>query len=240
MEGSNFGGWKYNKWQKNGLKIMRIYLKLTKNNELIPFNYQQLLTGTIHKWLGKNNDIHGNSGKFCFSWLQNTTALKDGLNLSYNAYFFISALDENIIKRIIKGIIEDAYMFCGIKVKDVQIVSTPVFGSSTRFILASPVLLKWKDGNFVRHVTINNKDFEEVLNLNFRNKLQRAGISDTDFKISLDPDIHCRKTKMVVYKGIENKASLTPIIIKGSQEQIAYAWCVGIGNSTGIGFGALK
>lgn len=219
---------------------MRIYLKLTKNNELIPFNYQQLLTWTIHKWLGKNNDIHGNSGKFCFSWLQNTTAGKDGLNLNDNAYFFIGALDETIIKRIIKGIIEDVYMFCGIKVKDVQIVSTPMFESSTRFIMASPVLLKWKDGNFVRHVTINDKDFEKVLNLNFRNKLQRAGISDTDFKISLDPDSHYRNTKMVVYKGIENKASLTPIIMEGSQEQVAYAWCVGIGNSTGIGFGALK
>ena len=28
--------------------------------------------------------------------------------------------------------------------------------------------------------------------------------------------------------------------LKGSPEQIAFAWDVGVGNSTGIGFGALK
>jgi CRISPR/Cas system endoribonuclease Cas6 (RAMP superfamily) len=30
------------------------------------------------------------------------------------------------------------------------------------------------------------------------------------------------------------------VIIKGTPEQLAFAWNVGLGNSTGIGFGALN
>ena len=45
---------------------------------------------------------------------------------------------------------------------------------------------------------------------------------------------------MVTYNGIKNRASLVPIVIEGTTEQITFAWSVGLGNSTGIGFGALK
>ena len=40
------------------LFVMRIYLKTTPNKESVYFNYQPLLTGVLHKWLGEN-DIHG-------------------------------------------------------------------------------------------------------------------------------------------------------------------------------------
>lgn len=219
---------------------MRIYLKLTKNKQEVPFNYQQLLTGVIHKWLGHQNQIHGQQSVISFSWIQNTEANKKGINLKDHSYFFISAFDVAIIKIIMKGILANPSMFHGIQVKDIQVVDVPTFSNSNRFFMASPVLLKVKDENNVRHVTIEHSDFEEVLTLNFKNKLQKAGISDHDLKISLDPNSSYRKTRLITYKGINNKTSLAPIIIEGNPEQIAYAWCVGLGNSTGIGFGALK
>lgn len=36
---------------------MRIHISTTKNTSLVPFNYQQKLVGTIHKWIGENS-IH--------------------------------------------------------------------------------------------------------------------------------------------------------------------------------------
>ena len=36
---------------------MRIHISTTKNTSLVPFDYQQKLVGTIHKWIG-NNSIH--------------------------------------------------------------------------------------------------------------------------------------------------------------------------------------
>ena len=49
---------------------MRIYLKLSSNQKIIPFNYQELLTGVIHKWIGESNEYHGKTGQFSFSWIQ--------------------------------------------------------------------------------------------------------------------------------------------------------------------------
>lgn len=219
---------------------MRIYLSLEQNNKIVPYNYQNLLTGAIHKWLGKDNSEHGQTGVLSFSWLQNTKATKEGINLSNNSFLFISAWDDSIIKKIVSGILDDPTMFCGIKVSGVQIANTPEFKNSTSFLMASPVLLKWRDNGALRYVTIEDEDFEEKLNINFKNKLQNAGLDTEGIKISIDPNSTYRQTKMVTYNGIKNRTSLVPIVIEGTTEQISFAWSVGLGNSTGIGFGALK
>lgn len=219
---------------------MRIYLNLKRNNKIVPYNYQNLLAGAIHKWLGKDNSEHGQAGVLSFSWLQNTKATNEGINLSDDSFFFISAWDDSIIKKIVSGILDDPTMFCGIIVNGVQIANAPEFENSTRFLMASPVLLKWRDNGILRYVTIEDEDFEEKLNINFKNKLQNTGLNTNGFKISIDPDSTYRQTKMVTYNGIKNRASLVPIVIEGTTEQITFAWSVGLGNSTGIGFGALK
>lgn len=219
---------------------MRIYLKLSKNIKKIPFNYQELLTGVIHKWIGENNNIHGKPGRHCFSWIQNSSVNKDGIELKRDAYFFIGSQDVGLIKSIIKGILADPTMFSGVKVTDVQIKDTPEFDLAQSFWMASPVLLKVKDGENTRHVTLEDDDFEEVLTENLKRKLEKAEISSDGLTVILNPQTNFRKTKLVTYKGIKNKASFAPVIISGTKEQIEYAWSVGLGNSTGIGFGALK
>lgn len=45
---------------------MRIQLKISPNKEVVPFGYQHLLTGAIHKWLGENQE-HGSSSFYSFS-----------------------------------------------------------------------------------------------------------------------------------------------------------------------------
>jgi len=220
---------------------MRIYLRLSQNKKkVIPFNYQELLTGTVHKWLGANNASHGKPNQISFSWIQNTYSTKDGLNLKSNAYFFIGAFQDALIKQIVKGVLDDPTMFCGVKAQEVQIVDTPEFRPTETFLMASPVLLKLKTETGTKHVTLEDAEFEEVLNQSFKNKLKRAKLPTDGVLLKLDPDSHYRKTKMIRYKGIENKALLTPIFIKGNSEQIGFAWSAGLGNSTGAGFGTLK
>lgn len=219
---------------------MRIYLKLRQNTTVIPFNYQELLTGVIHKWIGSENQYHGKPSQFSFSWIQNTKSTKKGVNLNHGAYFFISSLKDSLIKEIVKGVLEDPKMFCGISVTDVQIANPPDFSDEQSFLMASPVLLKVKQNNAIRHVTVEDEDFEEKLTISFKSKLEKAGITSDDLTIKLDPNTNFRATKLVNYKGIKNRSSLAPIIISGNKEQIEYAWSAGIGNSTGIGFGALK
>lgn len=45
---------------------MRITIRTTPNTELVPFDYQQKLVGTIHKWIG-NNSIHDKISLYSFS-----------------------------------------------------------------------------------------------------------------------------------------------------------------------------
>jgi len=219
---------------------MRLYLKISKSRAVLPFSYQHLLTGVIHKWLGKDNAIHGKSAQYSFSWIQNAQASQSGVTLTDRSYFFISAYDVSIIKQLIKGILADPTMFLDISVEDVQMTPVPEFNSQHVFAMASPVLLKVKDGNTTYHVTLKDSNFESVLTQNLKNKLERHCLSSEGVAIKLDPSASYKKTKLVTYNGIQNKTSFAPIIIEGTPKQIAFAWCLGLGNSTGIGFGALK
>lgn len=206
----------------------------------MPFNYQHLLTGVIHKWIGKQNSEHGRSGLYSFSWLQNTGTNKSGINITGNSYFFISSYETELIKKIMKGILEDPEMFCGIRAKDVQIRNVPIFSSEERFLLSSPILIRQRVGEKTKHVTFKDDNFEELLTENLKGKLRNANLPDSGLSVKIDRNYAFSQTKLVDYKGIKNKTSLTPIIIEGSPDQIAFAWAVGLGNSTGIGFGSLK
>lgn len=219
---------------------MRLYLRIGGNDQAIPFTYQEIITGAIHKWIGKNNQIHGKPAQYTFSWIANTIANRDRLTLKEDAYFFISAFDASLIKEIVKGILNDPTINDQIKVTDVQIQNAPDFSESEKFSMASPVLLKLREGDSVRHITHKDENFEDVLTSHSKIKLEKAGIDTKDFGIRLNPDTNYRKTKLVTYKGVENKTTLAPLIINGSPKQIKYLWSVGLGHSTGIGFGALK
>ena len=84
------------------LFVMRIYLKTTPNKESVYFNYQPLLTGVLHKWLGEN-DIHGELALHSFSWLQGSKKINDTLEFKHGATFFISFYDVTNIRQIIKN-----------------------------------------------------------------------------------------------------------------------------------------
>jgi CRISPR-associated endoribonuclease Cas6 len=154
---------------------------------------------------------------YSFSWFQNAEAKNTrGINLTANSYFFISAYDENLLKKIIKGIINGPSVCFGISVSDVQIVEEPKFSNREVFPVASPVFIKRRFDDKEKHIT-----------------------SD-DVRVSFDSTYAAPKTKIIRYKEVGNRVNMCPVIIEGTHEQIAFAWNVGVGNSTGIGFGALK
>ena len=68
---------------------------------------------------------------------------------------------------------------------------------------------------------------------------KKAGLNNENVSVAFDTNYPNAKVKSINYKGVDNKGSICPIIVKGTSEQIAFAWNVGVGNSTGIGFGSL-
>lgn len=218
---------------------MRIHLKTTANTSPVPFNYQQKLVGTIHKWIG-NNSIHDNISLYSFSWLNGGRKADNALDFSNGASMFISFYDETIIKQIIKSILDEPEMFCGLTVTDITIDANPAVENRELFYCAGPIFIKRKlNEGAVRQYNFNDKEAGSLLKETLLSKMKEVGLEDDTLEIEFDTSFRKKRLKLVRYHNIGNKASICPVIIKAKPETKLFAWNVGIGNCTGIGFGAI-
>lgn len=218
---------------------MRIFISLTSNNQLVPFNYQQFITGAIHKWLGENI-YHNQTSLYSFSLLIGGQKKGNKLLFPQSTGFFFSAFDTKMIKDLIKGIQNDPHINFGLTVNEIQVRETPVFGNRHVFFVQSPVLVKRKVDNNEIHYIYNQPETDMLLTETLSTKLDIAGLSNEGINVRFDKEYAHAKTKVIYYNNIGNRANICPVIIEGSKEQIEFAWNVGVGNSTGIGFGSLK
>lgn len=220
---------------------MRIILKTTSNTTIVPFDYQQKMIGTIHKWLG-NNEIHDNISLYSFSWLFNGKLVKNqGFDFPTGAIFFISFYENEYLKILIDTILSDSEMFCGLMVKDITIEEQPTFDEAPQiFRLASPIFIKRNmDGNN-KFYFYSDEESSGFMTETLKHKMQIAGLPDDNtLKIEFDLSYPAKQIKMVTIHGIKNKASMCPVVIHGTPESKLFAWTVGVGNGTGSSFGAL-
>lgn len=220
---------------------MRLKLKLSKNNKTVPFEYQQKLVGVIHKWLGEN-DEHGNQSVFSFSQLQNGEVVKNGFSFPNGSVLYFSSTNNNLLMKVYKGIKVDSDLFCGLSVKEIEILTEPEFRNRERFVLLSPLFIKRKiEGtNRTKHYTFEDVETENLLTEAVKRRLSNNGIDDDTIKISFDKTYFNKKTKVIKYRGIGNKVSVCPVIVEGKFESMEFIWNNGIGHSTGIGLGCVK
>lgn len=218
---------------------MRIHLKIRTANRVIPFNHQPLLTGTIHKWLGWN-DEHGEISLYSFSRLEGGKSTQKGLQFANETYLFISSHNAELIKKLIAGIQSDPTMFYDLIVSEIIIQEDPDLTERTLFQVASPILLKRRIGEKIDHIVYDDPRADDCLKETLLTKMAKAGITDDSFSIKFEKNYPKAGTKKVTYNGVQNRASWCPVVIEGKPETKLFAWNVGLGNSTGIGFGAIK
>lgn len=217
---------------------MRIYFRTSSSSRSIPFDYQHLLLGSLHKWIGYN-DIHDKTSLYSLSWLSGGKSNGKSLDFPNGAEWFFSCVDANLSETLINGIKKDPDMFFGLQVEEIIIGGEQHFTDNERFLLASPVFVRKYDEAHAIHLTWDDPETDELLTATMRHKLAIAGLPQ-DISIKFDRTYHKAKTKLVTIKNIQSRANECPVIIKGTPEQINFAWNVGIGHSTGSGFGALK
>jgi CRISPR-associated endoribonuclease Cas6 len=225
---------------------MRLHLQIRADGAIIPYAHQKLLTGTIHKWLGQN-ELHGNTGLFSFSRLagaknvNETGKTKGGLRLSDHTAFFISAHNEDIIRCLVQGIMQDRSMFYGLEVDTATIQEDPDLSARDYFLTASPILLKLtNDNGTTTHYRYTDEISNSLLKENLQSKMKIAGMEPDDtLDIRFDTQNPKASTKLVDYGGIQNRANWCPVIINAKPETKLFAWNSGLGNSTGVGFGAI-
>lgn len=218
---------------------MRLHIKIKAENLIIPFDHQALLVGTIHKWLGLNNE-HGDVSLYSFSRLEGGKVVSNGLNFDKYATFFISSFDLDLIRKIISGIQLDSSMFLNMSVIEIVIQQDPDLSERELFLNCSPILIKRRLEDRIEQIFFDDPRASMFLKETIRTKMKKAGLSDDSFDIYFETTYPKAGTKMITYKGIKNRASWCPVIIKGKPETKLFIWNVGLGNSTGIGFGAIK
>jgi len=218
---------------------MRIYLKLSYNKYPVPFTYQEQLTATLHKWL-KDSSVHEGVSLYSFSQLMNGKMENRALNFNNGSAFFISCWDVNMIRRLIRAIKEDPELGFGMYVREVVIKENPDLTKIEYFRIASPILIHRKKENKHLYYYYDDEDSGRMLTNTIKTKMSAANLeSDDSLSIEFDRSYKGASKKRVNYKGISNPVSICPVIIKGSNLSKQFIWNVGLGNSTGIGFGAI-
>jgi len=135
---------------------------------------------------------------------------------------------------------KDKGLICGMRVNEIGLTEIPDFTNQDIFYAASPIFIKRRIEERVRHIIYSDDDANQFIKETLEKKLKIAGIDYGSFEIGFDKNYKNAKTKLIKYKDINNRASVCPVIIKGDNTVKEFAWNVGLGNSTGIGFGALK
>ncbi|HOH23700.1 MAG: CRISPR-associated endoribonuclease Cas6 [Bacteroidales bacterium] len=218
---------------------MRIHLKFKISNQTVPFDHQPLLVGAIHKWLGQNEE-HGEISLYSFSRLEGGKATNEGIKFNQDGLFFFSSINIDLVKRLISGIRSDPSMFFGLRVNELFIEEDPDLSNRELFFPGSPIFIKRRNGERIEQIFFDDPRSSEYLRETLLTKMGKVGLEDDSLDIRFDLSHTKSGTKMITYKGIKNKANWCPVIIKGKPETKLFAWNVGLGNSTGIGFGAIK
>ena len=220
---------------------MRVHLITNSFRHILPYNYQNRLTGAIHKWLGSNNPYHGKPALFSFSTLNGGHSIENkGLRFPDGARWFISAFDPGFIKTLIQGIQRDPSIMEGMSVNEVMIQEDPVFGDARVFRVGSPVLVKHKTlEERIHHCLFSETIADGFLTETLRTKLANANLPTDGIRVEFMRNHPGARAKVIRYDNIGNRANFCPVGIYGSPQQLAFAWNVGIGHSTGIGFGSL-
>jgi CRISPR-associated endoribonuclease Cas6 len=220
--------------------FMRLRFQLSANTRDVPFSYQHTIIRNFHRLFPKN-DFHDDLSLYSFSWLhtqqQNRTAT--GFHFPNGAEWFVSFYDEKYIRSMLATLLQQSELFFGMRVLDATIQETPVFPEEMRFFSASPILAKQFDGTRVHHRIFSDHEADAVLTQTLRTKLRKAGLNDSA-TVRFDRSFGGAKTRLVDIGGIRNRASSCPVIVEGSPEAVAFVWNVGVGHSTGAGFGAVR
>jgi len=173
--------------------------------------YFSKLLGCVHKWIGENNDEHGNLSLYSFSHI-------------WNDHFYFSSFSPELCERIVIGITKSPHMWDNVSVCDYS----PVYFDTEKNVLktASPIFAKIEN----RHVF--DKEAEKIIESILIKKANFINLQLPNFSVSLSH----KRNKLIKIHDICNRCAHYEVFINDSFVY-NFALAVGLGNCTGVGFG---
>jgi len=226
---------------------MRLNLTLSPNSDPVPFNHLHKLTGTLHKWLGSDNDLHDGPSLYSVGWLKGGQGDGGALAFPDGARWRLSFYSDQAAKSALEGILDDPSVFAGMRVTEAQQQTTPSFSSGYRFAVDAPVVTRRRrDDGSREYLLYDDERADATLTQTLVRKMEAANleVDPSDVQVRFDREHDGAHTKLAtIEKGgheIKHKGSVCPVIVEGPPKVPRFAWNVGIGELTGSGFGGLK
>lgn len=130
----------------------------------------------------------------------------------------------------------------GMSVENVcEVVSINRSGDEHRLRCVSPILLK-QDNKHFTYKDNETQTSEMMKNLILKKaEILKFNLSADDFSIKFDKSYDGKKTKLIKFNNVNNRSSACPVIVKTDNNDIVeFIKNVGVGHSTGCGFGFVQ
>ncbi|HWY09827.1 MAG TPA: CRISPR-associated endoribonuclease Cas6 [Bacteroidia bacterium] len=243
---------------------MRIKVNFTKSTEDVPNNNSVVLE-YLHRCLGRNNKYHDRISDYNISHLYGGVLCENRNFLTFpdGGYFVLSSMNTEFINNFLLGLMKNSDMKFGMKFSSVDNIEEKFYDGWNYFAVLSPFIIKKiygkNDYSFMtlngEYKRIDNKwelintedyNFEEVLKSYLINKISKidASLDLSTFEIKIPKFYkgnleHKHKVRKVVVKNVVNYANQCHLDILCSKKVAELLYNIGMGQSTGAGFGTI-
>lgn len=219
---------------------MRLRINLTHPTQDVPVNNQHQMNGFIYAILGNDNPYHDSVSDYSISSLQGGRLKEDKLTLSFeesNPYFYVASQNSTFIGDFILGTKRENVSLFGMRIDNIDITHDfRPHDYCDDIITISPILIRGKDN---RKIQFDSPEWIVEIMRNCTGKLRHQGIEDKTFRIELVATGKPKK-KCVWVGDVFNPCSSVRLRVYGKKKTREALYNLGIGNSTGSGFGAVK
>lgn len=223
---------------------MRIKIYLSANTSEVPVNHQRFLNSYIHKCLGVNNEYHDAKNNYAISALMGGFLNKEKQTVDFKrgAFFIVSSIDMVFLNKILIGAMQNPNFGFGMTLKNVEHITNEKFLDGwNHFTTLTPFIIKEKvNEKKYSFITLMDNNFEKKVKNYLINKISKINskldLSDFDIRI---PNHEAHKVKSVMVKNVVNKANKCQISIHTNKKVAELLYNIGIGQSTGSGFGTI-
>lgn len=222
---------------------MRLKINFSKNTSEISINNQALLNSYVHKCLGANNIYHDVKSNYNISQLQGGKLNEDKQTLTFanGGYIIISSIDVVFINKILVGIISNPNFIGGMSFAGVDHIDENFSNEWNYFATLSPFIIKeYTDKSTYSFLTLKDSNFEAKVKSYLIKKLSKidSSLDLKDFDIKI-PTSDSHKIKKVLVKNVINVGNQCHISIFTNKKVAELLYNIGIGQSTGSGFGTI-
>ncbi|MGV8144020.1 MAG: CRISPR-associated endoribonuclease Cas6 [Methanothermobacter sp.] len=235
---------------------LKISLASSKNNLLIPFNYNHILSAIIYRKIADLDlaaKLHFSKDFKFFTFSQlyfsNWKRTKNGIiSKDGKLYFYISSPNEQLIKSLVEGHLENTEVdFKGEKllVEQIELLKKPEFKGKMKFKTMSPISASIKreiDGKLkIWDLGPGDERFYESVQKNLVKKYTSFyGDYDGDTWIRLRPDMKTAKRRRIEIKGDFHRGYMMKFEMEADVPLMEFAYDCGLGERNSMGFGMVE